>query len=310
MNRREFILGAAAAACTAKTVAADAAANMANAATPSTPTYHVFSRVFQFLKDPFRAADLIKSCGYDGVEWTVRPGGFCEPGNAATGLRVLRDAANKAGLLAENIVVSFLRGDDPGAERIASAAAEAGFKSFRGAYFRYDRAKSHRANFDAFRSGFDSLEALARKTGLKACYQNHSTYNKSIPLFGSLVWDLASVVKDRDPKWIGVQYDPMHARAECGPSWDNTLGAVAPWIDVVCLKDFSFAMDATGKDWRRVLLPAGKGIVDFAEVRRLMALEGVAPRYTVHFDYDFPEDAEKARACAAADLAYYRGVFG
>ena len=92
MNRREFILGAAAAACTAKAVAADAAANMANAAkaaTPTTPTYHVFSRVFQFLKDPFRAADLIKSCGYDGVEWTVRPGGFCEPGNAAAGFRVL-----------------------------------------------------------------------------------------------------------------------------------------------------------------------------------------------------------------------------
>ena len=96
------------------------------------PEYHAFSRVFQFIKDPYRAADFIKSCGYDGVEWTVRPGGFCEPDNAVRGLRDLKAAADKAGLKADNLVVSFIRGDDPGAEAIAKAGADAGFASFRG----------------------------------------------------------------------------------------------------------------------------------------------------------------------------------
>ena len=300
MNRREFIGGAL------------ATSVLSAFGTPDVkPEYHAFSRVFQFLKDPYRAADFLKSCGYDGVEWTIRPNGFLDP-DAVTvkAMKVLKDAADKAGIKAENIVVKFLRGDDPGAEQMAMAAREAGFLSFRSDYFRYDRTKTHRENFDAFRSGFDSLEALARKSGLKACYQNHSTYNKAVPLFGSLVWDLVSVVKDHDPKYIGIQYDPMHVRAEGGPSWDHTLGAIAPWIDIVCLKDFHFALDATGKDWKRELVPAGKGIVDFAEVKRLMELEGVAPRYTVHYDYDFPEDEAGARKFAMSDLSYYRSVFG
>ena len=300
MNRREFIGGALAASVLPAFGAAGAK-----------PEYHAFSRVFQFLKDPLKAAEFLKSCGYDGVEWTVRPGGFLEPAAAtAEKLKALKGAADKAGIKAENIVVDFLRGDDPGAERLVMAAADAGFRSFRGDYFKYDRAKTHRRNFDIFRSGFDSLEKLARKSGLKACYQNHSTYNKKVPLFGSLVWDLASVVKDHDPKYVGIQYDPMHVRAEGGPSWDHTLGAIAPWIDIVCLKDFYYKLDETGRDWKRELVPAGKGIVDFAETKRLMELEGVAPRYTVHYDYDFPEEEAGARRFASDDLRHYRSVLG
>ena len=299
MNRREFLGG-----CLATAVLPGLAAEKT-----VKPEYHAFSRVFQFLKDPYRAADLLRSCGYDGVEWTVRRDGFLNSDAVTrTGMKRLKDAAEKAGIKAENIVVDFASGDDPRAEGIVQAAREAGFRSFRGSYFRYDRTKSHRQNFDVFRRGFDSLEALARKSGLRACYQNHSTYNKAVPLFGSLVWDLASVVKDHDPKYIGIQYDPMHVRAEGGPSWDHTLGVLAPWIDIVCIKDFCFTLDKSGKDWKRVLVPAGKGIVDFAEVKRLMELEGVAPRYTVHYDYDFPEDDAGARACAASDLKYYRSV--
>ena len=300
MNRREFI-GGALAASVAPAFCADGVK----------PEYHAFSRVFQFLKDPYKAADFLKSCGYDGVEWTVRKGGFLDPNRATLdGMRTLKSAADNAGIKAENIVVDFLRGDDSGAERLVMLAADAGFKSFRGGYFKYDRTRTHSQNFDAFRSGFDSLEKLARKSGLKACYQNHSTYNKKIPLLGSLVWDLYEIVKDHDPKYIGIQYDPMHVRAEGGPSWDHTLGAVAPWIDIVCLKDFHFLLDMTGKDWKRELVPAGKGIVDFAEVKRLVTLEGVLPRYTVHYDYDFPEDEERARVLATSDLRYYRSVIG
>ncbi|MBR4651972.1 MAG: TIM barrel protein [Kiritimatiellae bacterium] len=301
MKRREFLGGCIAATLMPRLAAADAVKG----------EYHAFSRVFEFFKDMYKAADFLRSCGYDGVEWTVRPKGFVDPATATLAdLRRAKAAADAAGLKADNIVVGFLRGDDPGAERLVMNAAEAGFKSFRGNYFRYDRSKTHRANMDAFKSGFDSLVALASKSGMKCCYQNHSTYNKSVPLFGSLVWDLASILADYDPKLVGVQYDPMHVRAEGGPSWDHTLGAIARWIDIVCLKDFYFALDASGRDWKRVLVPAGQGIVDFGEVKRLMALEGVAPRFTIHYDYKFPTDEAGARRFATDDLRHYRSIFG
>ena len=302
MNRREFIGGFAAA------VALPSGSVFASGGEKA--EYHAFSRVFQFLKDPYKAADFLKSCGYDGVEWTVRPGGFVEPTRAASDLKKAMSAARAAGIKADNIVVSFLRGDDPGAEAIVMSAAESGYKSFRSGYFGYDRMKSHRENLDSVRRGFDSLERLARKSGLKCCYQHHSTCEKGKQLFGSIVLDLAAILPSYDPKYIGVQYDPMHVRAEAGPSWWHTLGAVAPWIDIVCLKDFHFAIDESGKDWKRELVPAGKGIVDFAEVKRLMELEGVKPRFTIHYDYDFPENEAGARKFAMSDLSYYRSVFG
>ena len=169
VNRRDFIgLGAAfaAAGCASKPVTALAAEK---------PEYHVFSRVFQFIKDYERAAAVVKSCGYDGIEWTARPKGFIEPSLAPRYLKAAKRAAEGAGLKAESLIVSFLRGDDPMAYDIVSAAADAGFKSFRGAYFKYDPKKTMQQNLDEIKRGFESLESLARKTGVKACYQNHST---------------------------------------------------------------------------------------------------------------------------------------
>ena len=305
LNRRSF-LGAAAMAA-----AGCATRQMPAMGTASKPEYHVFSRVFQFIRDYDRAAAAMKRCGYDGVEWTARPGGFIEPKNVARDLKRAKRAADRAGLKAESLVVSFLRGDDPGAEDVALAAADAGFTSFRGAYFRYDQAKTMQENLDDVKRGFESLEALSRKSGLKACYQNHSTYNPKIELFGSVVWDLAQIIRDFDPKHIGVQYDVMHAQAETGPSWMHSIGIVAPWIDILCLKDFWFEPDPSNpKIWRRRLCMAGEGIVPWGRYREILEQYSLRPRYTVHFDYDFPEDETGAVRCATQDLRFYRSKLG
>jgi sugar phosphate isomerase/epimerase len=300
LARRSFISAAAAA-------AAGCVTRAPFAATGQQPEYHVFSRVFQFIGDYRRAAALVKKCGYDGIEWTCRPKGFVEPARATRDLKIARDAALSEGLKADSLVVSFLRGDDPGAEDTVRAAADAGYKSFRGAYFRYNPAATMQANLDEIKRGFESLEKLARKTGMKACYQNHSTYNPKIELFGSVVWDLAFILKDFDPRYVGVQYDVMHAQAETGPSWMHSVGIVAPWIDILCLKDFWFEPNPKQpKMWRRHLCPAGEGIVPWSRYRDILAQYSLKPRYTVHFDYDFPTDEKGAAKCAAEDLAFYR----
>ena len=307
--RRDFLgtaalaaAGIAAGGCATRLTAASAAAK---------PEYHVFSRVFQFIRDYDRAAAVMKQCGYDGVEWTARPAGFIEPANAARDLKRAKRAAERVGLKAESLVVSFRRGDDPGAADVVYAAADAGFTSFRGDYFRYDPARTMQANLDDVKRGFESLERLARKTGLKACYQNHSTYNPKVELFGSVVWDLAQVLQDFDPRYVGVQYDVMHAQAETGPSWMHSIGIVAPWIDILCLKDFWFEPDPKNpKMWRRHLCPAGEGIVPWGRYREILRQYALRPRYTVHFDYAFPENEQGAIRCATSDLRFYRAQLG
>ena len=308
LSRRSF-LGTAAMAAAGCAVEGCAARPVAAAV--AKPEYHVFSRVFQFVKDFDRAAAVIKGCGYDGVEWTARPKGFIEPECAAKHLKSAKLAAERVGLKAESLIVSFLRGDDPMAYDIVSAAADAGYASFRGAYFKYDPKKTMQENLDDIKRGFESLEKLARKTGVKACYQNHSTYNPKIELFGSVVWDLAHILRDFDPKHVGVQYDVMHAQAETGPSWMHSVGIVAPWIDILCLKDFWFEPDPKNpKTWRRHLCPPGEGIVPWAQYGDILKQYSIRPRYTVHFDYKFPADEKGASRCAASDLKFYRSVLG
>ena len=80
--------------------------------------------MFQIMKDYDRAAALVKSCGYDGIEWTARPKGFIEPSLAPRYLKAAKRAAERAGLKAESLIVSILRGDDPMAYDIVSAAAD------------------------------------------------------------------------------------------------------------------------------------------------------------------------------------------
>jgi len=45
-----------------------------------------------------RAVAFLKSCGYEGVEWTVRPGGFIDPVSAkAADFKRTKAAADAAG---------------------------------------------------------------------------------------------------------------------------------------------------------------------------------------------------------------------
>ena len=301
MTRRDFIqLGAAA-------VAAPLAAAMPP---PKGRDYYAFSRVFQFL-DWDRTAELLAKAGYTGVEWTVRAKGHVEPSRARADLPKAVAAAARHGLKADMIVVDFLTPDTPADVDVVKAAADCGVKAFRPAYFRYDPALSVQENLSAVRAGFAKLARLAEQTGVRFQYQNHSTYSPKVALFGSLVWDLWEVIRDFDPRFVGVQYDPMHAMAESGPSWIRSVQIVAPWISTVCLKDFWFEPDPKNpKMWRRHLCPAGEGIVPWRDVFAMCERCHVSAPYSVHYDYRFPADAAGAAECASRDLAFFKSVLG
>lgn len=302
MTRRNFLqLGAAAGA-----VGVIGPVRGAAAGTKAKLPYYVFSRVFQFA-DCVCAASILKRLGYDGVEWTVRAKGHVEPSRAKTDLPKAVAAARDNGLLADMIVVDFLDPYEGANLDLLKVAADCGVKAFRPAYFRYDPAERIADSLARIRTGFAKLARAAAETGLRCQYQHHSTYNPKVPLFGSLCWDLWEVIRDYDPRHVGVQYDPMHAMAEQGPSWEHSLEVLAPWISTVCLKDFWFEPNEKNpKIWKRHLCPAGEGIVPFKRVRELLDKYDVRVPYSVHFDYKFPTEEAGAARCAGQDLAYYR----
>lgn len=284
MNRRDFIFGTAATAlagCASRSAAPGAPSR------PGVPRFHVFSKAFQppVTSSPAELCDLFAAAGCDGVQWTVRPGGHCAPAEVSQKLPELVKTAASRGLACETICTAIPDGDDPVARRIAAVAADCGVRQLRTGYCFYNpQRESVRASLDRFRRVFASFERLGSSSGVKAVYQNHSSWGE--PILGGVVWDVHEVIRDFDPRCVGVEYDPMHACYETTRSWSFGMELIAPWIASVDIKDFHYATDP--KDPKRTvkkLVPAGEGVVPWGEVAATVRRCGIDPLYIPHFEY-------------------------
>ena len=283
MNRREFLMAASAAAF------AGCATGRVRSLPVGRPRFHVFSKMFQppVTKSPEALCELFAAAGYDGVQWTVRKGGHATPENARAELPRLVKVAKSFGLKCESICTGIVDGDNSESVKIAKVAADSGIGQMRVGYYFYDeKSETFAQSMRRFKRSFAALAAIGERCGIKAAYQNHSTWGPAI--FGGVVWDIYEIIRDLDPRWIGIEYDPMHAYFETYESWRHGFELVAPWISSIDLKDFHFRPDPkNAKRTKKAMVAAGDGIVPWGEVRRLVEANGVDPLYILHFEYDF-----------------------
>ena len=312
MDRREFLASLSAAALAG---CSTGAARRRAPARLATSEFHVFSKMFQppVVETPEKLCELMKGAGYDGIQWTVRKGGHVEPADAAANLPRLVKIAEGFGLKSRSICTDITAdaagkpGLTPGAETVLKVAADCGVEMFRPAYFFYDaKTETFSQSLDRIRGGFAALARLAARTGVKATYQNHSSWGPSV--FGGLVWDVYECIRDLDPANVGLEYDPMHAFFETNLSWSHGLELVAPWITSVDLKDFHYQSDPKNpKKMKKQMVAAGDGVVPWAEAKKLLDANGVKPLYVLHFEYDF--DKTDLGKTVAAELAEFKRVF-
>ena len=205
MDRREFLMAASAAAFAG--CANDRAARWGHRALPAgRPRFHVFSKMFQppVTKSPEALCELFAAAGYDGVQWTVRKGGHATPENARAELPRLVKVAKSFGLKCESICTGIVDGDNSESVKIAKVAADSGIGQMRVGYYFYDeKSETFAQSMERFKRSFAALAAIGERCGIKAAYQNHSTWGPAI--FGGVVWDIYEVVRDLDPRWIGIE---------------------------------------------------------------------------------------------------------
>lgn len=291
MNRREFLMAGGAA------LAAGCATNgfRKHIGQSGAGEFHVFSKMFQppVVATPEKLCELMKGAGFDGIQWTVRKGGHATPENVVAELPRLCRIAESFGLKNRTICTDITSdssgrpGLSKGAETTLKVASDCGIEMFRTAYFFYDaKRETFRQSLDRIRGGFDALAHLSARTGVKAVYQNHSSWGPSV--FGGVVWDIYECIRNLDPADIGLEYDPMHAYLETNLSWSHGLDLIAPWIAAVDLKDFHYCPDSKDpKKTKKCMVAACEGIVPWGETRTLLDANGVKPLYIVHFEYDF-----------------------
>ncbi len=308
MNRRDFIGLGAAGVLAASCGCTAAKAMPVKGASVSKREFHVFSKMFQppTLADVDSFLELMAKAEADGIEWTVRPKGHIEPASAKTQLPRIVEKARKHGLKSTMMVTAITDGNDAQATDLLKIAADCGFTRFRPGYYFYGEKETFDESLDRIKAGFRSLEKVSEKTGLRCCYQNHSSWGPAI--FGGLLWDLHEVLRDIDPKYVGIEYDPMHAVFETNPSWVHTVALLRDRIGAVCLKDFHYLLDDKNpKMHAKRLCRAGEGIVPWNKVNELLGQNDLSVPFIVHFEYDF--DRKNLLQSVKRELDYFKGVF-
>jgi len=238
-----------------------------------------FTKCLQFLSIE-QSAEILSRLEFDGGDIPVRPGGQIEPENVKAELPKAVEIFQKAGVSIPMIVTNITNADDPISVELLQVAADSGISYYRLGSLKYDFSKTIQQNLNVYKKQLEKLARLNEKLGIQGGYQNHSGLN-----VGSPVWDLYELVKDVNPKHLGIQYDIRHATVEGGYSWKLGMKRIEPWIRTLCIKDFIWEKNEKG-EWKHKNVMLGEGMVNFNEFLKEYATLNVEAPISIHYEYD------------------------
>ena len=219
-------------------------------------------------------ADAVAAMGADGIEATVRKGGYIEPERAVDELPKLVQTLATRKLKVTMITTDVLRADDATTEPVLRTAAKLNVPMYRMGNYKYDLERPVLDQLEAVRPAVKELAALSREFGIQAVYQNHS----GAEYVGATLWDVYDLIKDVPKEEVALAFDIRHATIEAGLSWPTVYNAMRPRIATVYVKDF----DWVGRRDKHV--PLGQGRVDASFFKRLHDDEFTGP-ISLHVEY-------------------------
>lgn len=264
----------------------------------------IFSKHLQFVQ----GAELAKTAsdlGFDGVDITVRKGGHISPERVKETLPGLVATLRKQGLEVPMITTDIVDADTAFADDILRTASQLGIRNYRFGGFKYAPNRPIPAQLDEFRARLEKLAQLNAKYQTTAMYHTHS----GVGLVGAPIWDLYIMMKDIDPKLVGINYDIGHATIEGGlGGWIASWRVAAPHVRGMAMKDFVWAKGPRG--WREQWTPIGDGMVHWAQFLGMVAESNFNGPVQIHYEYPLPENDRAATLAAMKkDLVTLRGYF-
>ena len=283
MNRRDFILRAAAATAVSGTLTAQA---------PTEPVLCFFSKHLPNLGYN-ELGSTLKDAGFDGVDLTVRKGGHVLPARVREDLPRAVEAIQSHGLKVPMITTELTSPSDPTARPILETAARLKIPFFKLGYWRYE--KDVLASLRNAGADVQGLADLAKQYGIVAGFHNHPRN------VGLAFWDTHEIIRDLDPKWIGYYYDANNATEEGAVrGWEVGLRLASPRLKMAACKDFYWER-SIGQS-KPVECPLGEGVVNWPSVFKAFANAGFAGPISIHQEY-LPANR---MAAAHKDLEFVR----
>ena len=248
MNRRDFLNSALMA-----TLATGAATNraIAQTATPAdsavaTPAVkreiplQAYSRYLQWLRTPEEVAEACweLSCRHLMLSVQSDPTAHVQQAELQTELpRFVK------GLQAAGIGVQSIRGGnqtdvDADVERLVGTMADLGIRYYWLGTDRYDFSQPLMPQLDAIKRKVARFVRLNERHGTTLMYHTRSGASS----VGGVVWDLVDVLRDFDPKYVGLHWDTGHM-SNHGNMWETLYRAAARHVVAFSWKDRVWTQD-------------------------------------------------------------------
>ncbi len=239
--------------------------------------------------------ELVRTLGYDGIEFPVRPGYQVEPEN------VVRDLPPAARQLAEfGVRIYSVAG--PTDEATIVACAEAGVPIIR-TMARIAPGERYTEAEERYRREYDALLPLLEQHGVTIGVQNHCGR------FVTHAVGLRALLQGFDPRYVAAVWDAAHEALSGSPP-DLALDAIWPHLCMVNLKNAywqrSNGPEAAYAEWQHYWTSGPHGLAVWPRVIEELKerrYEGVVCLTAEYSDQTLVE------RLAGEDLAYAKSLF-
>jgi sugar phosphate isomerase/epimerase len=287
-SRREalvFLLSAtASAASSSLAYAQDTAPAPAKPVSRDQPNLALVSRHLQWT-DAETGIEVAKEAGFPAILWTVRRGAHIEPPDVEKELSRIVKLTRAAGLETPMIITAIGDEGSGNSEAILATMQGLGIRLYRAGAQRYDYDAPIAPQYAAMQKKLAAVAKMNEKYGTTAAFHTHA-YADSI---GGSAWDLWMLMKDLNPRYIGLNYDIGHVTAKGGNGWRESIRAVGAYLHSVSIKDFYWEKESNVPPgqwpWRTRFVPPGQGMVNFPDFFRYLQSIGFQGPLENYFEY-------------------------
>jgi sugar phosphate isomerase/epimerase len=218
--------------------------------------------------DEIAETAIAMTCG--GVNPTIQPHpGHINPANVATELPAFVKTMQKHGLRVTQVRGGGQTQVDAAVEAMVGTMAQLGVTHYWLGTDTYDLTKPIVPQLDAIKAKVERFVALNRKHRTTLMYHTRAGANA----VGSVVWDLLYVLKDFDPKHVGLHWDTGHMSLHGANMWELLMQTAGPYVVAIGWKDRAGEQRAVGGRGGRTssaYVPMGTGLVDIARYAAVM----------------------------------------
>lgn len=242
MNRRDF-LGSALMASLMGTITANRVFAQASEMVAREIPLHAYSRYLHWLRTPQEVAEACWELSCRHLMVTVQNGETAHVQQSNLGTELPRFVG---ALRADGIDVQAIRGGnqtavDGDVERLVGTMADLGIRYYWLGTDRYDFSQPIMTQLDAVKRKVEKFVALNERYGTTLMYHTRSGATS----VGSVVWDLLDVLRNFDPRHVGLHWDTGHM-SNHGNMWETLFRAAAPHVVSISWKDRVWKQDLGG----------------------------------------------------------------